>query len=130
MKNFNKHIYNLCHNYQYKLHALTRAYSLSYNYNLTPPISQVLISQYLIFCSRRHQGFVNRLEGVRQLNIKRGQKLDFQLSHRQPPSHEIYHDRKRLDIEYFIYRKSILLKTFDYYTKNIHQLLILEMLIH
>ena len=51
MKNFNKHIYNLCHNYQYKLHALTRAYSLSYNYNLTPPISQVLISQYLVFCS-------------------------------------------------------------------------------
>ena len=130
MKNFNKHIYNLCHNYQYKLHALTRAYSLTITiwHHL---FLKFWLANTWFFAHWHHQSVVNRLEDVRQLNIKRGQKLDFQLSHRQPLSHEIYHSlRKRLDIQYFIYRRSILLKTFDYYSKNIHHLLILEMLIH
>ena len=34
------------------------------SYNLTSPISRVLIGQYLIFCSRRHQRAVTRLENV------------------------------------------------------------------
>ena len=60
--------------------------SPAYSYNLTPPISRVLFGHHLIFRSRRHQRAVNRLENVRQLNIRRGKKPGFQLSHRQPPS--------------------------------------------
>ena len=58
----------------------TCAYSLSYN--LTPPISRVRIGQH--FCSQRHQRVVTCLENVCELNERRGKKLGFQLSHRQP----------------------------------------------
>ena len=53
-------------------------------YNLTSPISRVLIGEHLIFCSQRHQRAVTRVKNVRQLNIRRGKKLGFQLLHRQP----------------------------------------------
>ena len=54
--------------------------------NQRPPISRVLIGWHLNFCSPTwpdHRA-VARLENVRQLNIRRGKKLSFQLSHRQP----------------------------------------------
>ena len=57
-------------------------YSLSYN--LAPPISQVLIGSHLIFCPLTSLKCLSRRENVRQLNIMRGKKLRFQLSHRQP----------------------------------------------
>ena len=53
--------------------------------NLTPAISRVLIGRHLIFCAHPYnQRAVTRLENVRQLNIRWGKKLGFQLSHRQP----------------------------------------------
>ena len=72
-------------------------FSLTYSpsYNLTPPISRVLIGEHLIFCSWRHQRAVTRLENVRQLNIKRGQKLGFQLAHRQLLKQDMYRDAFR-----------------------------------
>ena len=39
------------------------------------------------FAHWRHQRVVTRLENVRQLNIRRGKKLGFLLSHRQPLKH-------------------------------------------
>ena len=51
---------------------------------MAPPISRVLISRHLIFCSWRHQCAVTRFENVRQFNIRRGKKQVFKLSHRQP----------------------------------------------
>ena len=66
-------------------HSDNKSYTYSPSCNLTPPISRVLIDQHWIFCSRRHQRAVTRLENVRQLNIRRGKKLGFELSHRQPP---------------------------------------------
>ena len=66
------------------MHLPLPSIPFSPSYNLTPPISRVLVGQHLISCSRRHQRAVTRLENVRQLNIKRGKKLGFQLSYRQP----------------------------------------------
>ena len=57
--------------------------------NLTPPISRDLIGQPLNLCSLTHQCAETRLKNVRQLNIREGKKLGFQLSHRQPL---MYHD--------------------------------------
>ena len=62
--------------------SLIPAYSLSYK--LTPAISRVLIGQHLNFAHPRDQRAETRLKNVRQLNIMRGKKLDFELSHRQP----------------------------------------------
>ena len=58
------------------------------SYKLTPPNSRVLICQQLIFVHWRHRSALTRLENVRQLNIRRGKKLGFQLSHRQPYDEE------------------------------------------
>ena len=62
-----------------------RSFGLSLTYssscNLTPPISRVMISRHLIFAHPRDQRAVTRLQSVRQLNIKQGKKLSFQLSH-------------------------------------------------
>ena len=43
-----------------------------------------LFLEFYFFAHWRHQRVVTRLENVRQLNIRRGKKLGFQLSHRQP----------------------------------------------
>ena len=43
-----------------------------------------LVSTWL-FAHGRHQHAVTHLENVRQLNIRRGKKMGFQLAHRQPP---------------------------------------------
>ena len=49
--------------------------------------SRVLIGQSLIFCSPTWPKCCNLPSNVRQLNIRRGKKLGFQLSHRQPPNY-------------------------------------------
>ena len=58
--------------------------SYSSSYNLTPPISRVLIGQPSFFPHRRHQRAVTHFENVRQLNIRRDKMLGFQLLHRHP----------------------------------------------
>ena len=58
------------------------------SYKLTPPNSRVLFGQHLILDHWRHQSALTRLENVRQLNVRRGKKLGFQLSHRQPHDEE------------------------------------------
>ena len=68
-------------------HISTRKWqwwTCSSSYNLTPPISRVLIGPNLIFSHWRHQCAVTCLENVHQLNIRQYKKLGFQLSHRQP----------------------------------------------
>ena len=57
--------------------------------NLTPPISRVLIDRDLTFCPSTWPSCCNSPQNVRQLNIRRDKKLDFQLSHTQP--HKIPH---------------------------------------
>ena len=57
---------------------LILAYSSSFN--VTPPIFRVLI----FFAYPRDQRAVTRLENVRHLNIRRGKKEGFRLSHTQP----------------------------------------------
>ena len=64
--------------------TIFRYSSYSTSDNVTPPISGVLIGQYLIFADWRHQRAVTRLENVRQSNITRDKKLGVQLSHRHP----------------------------------------------
>ena len=60
------------------------AYSSSCN--LTPPISRVLIGDTWFFAYPRDQCAATCLKNVRHSNIRRGKKLDFQLSHTQPLS--------------------------------------------
>ena len=52
--------------------------SYSPSYNLTPPFLKFWLVSTWFFAHWRHQ------RAVRQLNIRRGKKLVFQLSHRQP----------------------------------------------
>ena len=63
---------------------------------------QLLLEYWFVdtwcFAHPRDQRTVTRLENVLQLNIRRGKKLGFQLSHRQPP--EDFH-KIILDLEPF-----------------------------
>ena len=49
-------------------------------------ISWIILFNFLCNIYPRDQRAVTHLENVRQLNIRRGKKLVFQLSHRQPPN--------------------------------------------
>ena len=59
--------------------------SHSSSYNLTPPISRVLIGPHLIFCSLTSPTWCNSPGKCTPVKYKAKQKLGFQLSHRQPP---------------------------------------------
>ena len=54
------------------------------SYNLTPPICGVWLVNTWFFAHWHHQPAVTCPENVRHLNIRRGKKLGFHLSHRQP----------------------------------------------
>ena len=47
------------------------------------------------FAHWRHQRIVTHLENIRQLNIRRGKKLGFQLSYKQPPCKKLWSARER-----------------------------------
>ena len=62
--------------------SLILAYNTSNND--TPPISRVLIGRHWFFADWRHHHAVTRLKNVRQSNIRRGNKLGVQPSHKYP----------------------------------------------
>ena len=51
---------------------------------MIPAIYRVVIGRHLIFAHLREQRALTGLENIHQLNLRRGKKLGFQLSHRQP----------------------------------------------
>ena len=62
--------------------GIDRYYTYSASDNLTPTFLKFWLADTWIFVYWRHQRALTRLENVRQLNIRRGKKLGFQLSYR------------------------------------------------
>ena len=62
--------------------GIDRYYTYSASDNLTPTFLEFWLTDTWIFVYWRHQRALTRLENVRQLNIRRGKKLGFQLSYR------------------------------------------------
>ena len=66
--------------------STTRYQPYSPFYNLAPPISRVLIGQYLIFCSLKSPTCCSSPRKCTPVKYKKKQKLASQLSHRHPPT--------------------------------------------
>ena len=67
------------------LNTFFSTFPYSSSYNLTPPISRVLIGPHLIFCPLTSPTWCNLPGKCTPVKYKARQKLRFQLSHRQPP---------------------------------------------